>query len=55
MFSMFKHIPNGRGIVYCRNGEDISELMEHTLMVCIPNGKDMVLWKIAFGSGNRKR
>ena len=50
---MFKRMINGKGIVYDRNGEYISALVEYTLMVCIPNGKDMVLWKIAFGSGNR--
>ena len=26
--------------------------MEYTPMVSSPNGEDMVLWKILFGSGN---
>ena len=50
---MMKHIINGKGIVYGHNGEYISALMEYTLMVFLPSGKDMVLWKFAFGSGNR--
>ena len=40
---MMKHIINGKGIVCGRNGEYISALMEYTLMVCFPKGKDMVL------------
>ena len=40
---MMKHIINGKGIVYGRNGEYISALMEYTLMVFLPSGKDMVL------------
>ena len=40
-------------IEYSPNEKSIMAPMKYTLMVYIPNGKDMVLWNIAFWSGNR--
>ena len=40
-------------IEYSPNEKSIMAPMKCTLMVYIPNGKDMVLWNIAFWSGNR--
>ena len=38
-----KHVINGKIIVYRRNGEYTSAVIEFTFVVCIPSGKDMVL------------
>ena len=41
--SMFKHIPNGKGMVYGPNGKGIIASLEYTLIIYSPNGKDMAL------------
>ena len=55
---MFKHIPNGKGIVYGPmeynpNGKDISALMEYTVIVYSPYGKGIGFMKNVLRSGNR--
>ena len=41
--SMFKHIPNGTGMVYGPNGKGIMASVEYILMIYSPKGKGMVL------------
>ena len=50
---MFKHRPNGKGMVYGPNGKGIVNSVEYTLMIYSPNGKGTVLWNIVFPSGDR--
>ena len=50
---MFKHSPNGKGMVYGPNGKGIMASLEYTLIIYSPNGKGMALWNIVFLSGNR--
>ena len=50
---MFKHSPNGKGMVYGPNGKGIMASMEYTLIIYSPNGKGMVLWNIVSPSGDR--
>ena len=50
---MFKHSPNGKGMVYGPNGKGIMASLEYTLIIYNPNGKSMGLWNIVFSSGNR--
>ena len=40
---MFKHIPNGKDIVYGPNGKGIMASLEYTLIIYNPNGKSMGL------------
>ena len=40
---MFKHSPNGKGMVYGPNGKGIVNSVEYTLMIYSPNGKGTVL------------
>ena len=51
--SMFKQIPNGKGMVYGPNGKRIMASLEYTLIIYSSSGKGMALWKIVFPSGNR--
>ena len=51
---MFKHIPNGKGMVYGPNGKGIMASLEYILIIYSPHEKDMVLWNIVFPSGNRR-
>ena len=56
---MFKYSPNGKGMVHGTNGIK-SQLKRHYdtnriySMVHSPSGKDMVLWKVLYRSGNGK-
>ena len=50
---MFKHIPNGKGMVYGPNGKGIMASLKYTLIIYGPNGKGTALWNIVFPSGNR--
>ena len=50
---MFKHSPNGKGMVYGPNGKGIMASLEYTLIIYSPSGKGMVLWNNVFPSGNR--
>ena len=52
---MFKHSPNGKGMVCGPNGYGIMASIEYTLIIYSTNGKDMFLWNIVFPSGNRHR
>ena len=40
---MFKHIPNGKGMVFDPNGKIIVALLEYTLIIYCPYGKGMAL------------
>ena len=40
---MFKHSPNGKGMVYGPNGKGIMASMEYSLIIYSPNGRGMVL------------
>ena len=40
---MFKHSPNGKGMVYGPNGKGIMASLEYTLIIYSPNEKGMVL------------
>ena len=51
---MFKHSPNGKGMVYDPNGKGIMASLEHNFIIYSCNGKGMVLWKNVFPSGNRQ-
>ena len=45
---MFKHSPNGKGMVYDPNGKGIMASMEYSLIIYSPNGRGMVLRNIVF-------
>ena len=45
---MFKHSPNGKGIVYGPNGKGIMASIEYSLTIYSPNGRGMVLRNIVF-------
>ena len=45
---MFKHSPNGKGMVYGPNGKGIMASMEYSLIIYSPNGRGMVLQNIVF-------
>ena len=40
---MFKHIPNGNGMVYGPNGKGIMASLKYTLIIYGPNGKGTAL------------
>ena len=50
---MFKHSPDGKGMVYGPNGHGIMASIEYTLITYSTNVKGMFLWNIVFPSGNR--
>ena len=41
--SMFKHIPNGKGMVYGPNGKGIMASLKYTLIIYSSSGKGMAL------------
>ena len=45
---MFKHSPNGKGMVYGPNGKGIMVSIEYSLTIYSPNGRGMVLRNIVF-------
>ena len=45
---MFKHSPNGKGMVYGPNGIGIMASMEYSVIIYSPNGRGMVLRNIVF-------
>ena len=45
---MFKHSPNGKGMVYGPNGKGIMASIEYSLTIYSPNGRGMVLRNIVF-------
>ena len=51
--SMFKHSPNGKGVVYDPNEKGIMASVEYTLMIYSPNGKSMDLRNVVLPSCNR--
>ena len=49
---MFKHSPNGKGMVYGPNGKGIMASLKYTLIIYSSSGKGMALSNIVFPSGN---
>ena len=50
---MFKHGPDGKGMVCSPNGEGIMASMKYILIIYSPNGKGMDLTNTVFPSCNR--
>ena len=49
---MFKHSPNGKGMVYGPNEKGVTASIEYTLIIYSSNGKGMDLWNIVLPSCN---